>query len=325
MSLEDHLRFNASAPTAAGLTAMGRQLAGRPVAVGAVRRLTGGVDAATHAVRLDPGGWVVVKRGRAPQVASLAKEYERLRFVERVPVATPAALALDTAGDWFGHPALVMGRLPGGSAGPTGAGPWIDRLAETLAAVHATPLGGEIPAVLRAPHAGIAWQPAPPSEVPRTARMQALVDAGLALAERVDRAGRAGQGGRGGRGDDVLLHHDFHRRNVLWRADRVTGVVDWNEARLGPAACDVAYCSVDLAMLDGLDVAARFEAAYVATTARELPDLDRWRCLWIANARRWLRWWLAAFREGGSDVSLPLARRRLAELADRSLAGLDGT
>lgn len=321
MTLEDHLRFNATAPTAAGLAAMGRQVVGRPVAVGEVRRLTGGVDAATHAVRLDPGGWVVVKRGRAPQAASLAREYERLRFVERAPVATPAALALDAAGDWFGHPAFVMGRLPGGSAGPDGTGPWIERLAETLAAVHATPLDGEVPAVLRAPHAGTAWEPAPPAEVPRSARMQALVDAGLALAERVDRAEQTELTGS----DDVLLHHDFHRRNVLWRADRVTGVVDWNEARLGPAACDVAYCSVDLAMLDGLAAAARFEAAYLATTARELPDLDRWRCLWIANARRWLRWWLAAFREGGSDVGLPLARRRLAELADRSLAGLDGT
>jgi aminoglycoside phosphotransferase (APT) family kinase protein len=251
MGWDERLRFNASDPPADGLAAMARELPGRPRAeVVEVRRLTGGVDAATHAVRLEPGGWVVVKRVRAPKAGSLAGELDRLAFARRVPVATPEPIALDVEGAWFGHPALVMGLVAGEAVFHPVIGDWIDQLAEALAAVHSTPLGdgdgdadgdGEVPRALRDPHAGVAWQPAPASELARTAQVEALVQAGLSL--------RADPGAD--RGGTVLLHHDFHHGNVLCRGDRVAGVLDWNEARLGPALCDVGYCSVDLAMTTG--------------------------------------------------------------------------
>jgi len=214
---------------------MARELSGSRAEVVDVRRLSGGVDAATHAVRLDPGGWCVVKRVRQSAVGSLAGEFDRLRFAQRAPVATPEPVALDVEGSWFGHPALVMGLVAGRSVVHDGTGSWIDELAETLAAVHSTALDGEIPSVLRAPHAGSAWQPGSPSELPRTDRVLALIDAGLSLSNGSELDGSG----------DVLLHHDFHHGNVLWRAGQVTGVVDWNEACLGPALCDVGYCSVD--------------------------------------------------------------------------------
>ena len=241
---DERLRFNASDPPAEGLVLMARELSSSRAEVVEVRRLAGGVDAATHAVRLEPGGWLVVKRVRAQNAGSLTGEFDRLHFAKRAPVATPEPVALDVEGSWFGHPALVMGLVPGSSAFHNGTGAWIDSLAGTLAAVHSTPLDDEIPSFLHAPHAGIAWQPAPPTELPRTARVQALIEAGLSLKEdtKVDSSG------------SVLLHHDFHHGNVLWQASRVTGVLDWNEACLGPALCDVGYCSVDLAMTHGLDV-----------------------------------------------------------------------
>lgn len=230
---------------------------------------------------------------------------ERLRFAWRAPIATPEPVAVD-AGGWFGHPALVMRLLPGRSVFHRRIGSWIDEVARTLAAVHSTVLDDEVPPVLRAPHAGIAWQPAPSKELPRTARLQALVDAGLSLAQRSETAGPP----------DVLLHHDFHHRNVLWQDGQVTGVVDWNEARVGPALCDVGYCSVDLAMTHGLDAAERFTGAYTSATGAPLDDLDPWQCLWTANAMRWIGHWMVGFREAGIDVSLPLARQRLDALAD---------
>jgi Ser/Thr protein kinase RdoA (MazF antagonist) len=155
----------------------------------------------------------------------------------------------------------------------------------------------------------MAWEAPPPAELPRTPRVQALVDAGLSVREAGGRA-------------DVLLHHDFHHGNVLWHGDRVTGVVDWNEARLGPAVCDVAYCSVDLAMTRGLGAADRFTGAYTALGGGDLDGLARWHCLWTANAMRWIGHWIAGFHEAGIDLPLPVARRRLVELADRTLAEL---
>lgn len=312
MGWDERLRFNASDPPADGLAAMARELPGRPRAeVAEVRRLTGGVDAATHAVRLEPGGWVVVKRVRAPKAGSLAGELDRLAFARRVPVATPEPIALDVEGAWFGHPALVMGLVAGEAVFHPVIGDWIDQLAEALAAVHSTPLGdGEVPRALRDPHAGVAWQPAPASELARTAQVAALVEVGLSL--RADlHDGRAGT---------VLLHHDFHHGNVLWRDGHVAGVLDWNEARLGPALCDVGYCSVDLAMTHGTAAADRFTCAYAAAAGTPLDDLARWQCLWTANAMRWIRYWITGFHESGIDIPLTLVRHRLSTFADDILS-----
>src|SRR4029453_7360402 len=38
----------------------------------------------------------------------------------------------------------------------------------------------------------------------------------------------------------VCVHRDFHSRNLLWGADRVTRVVDFQDALHGPALYDIA-------------------------------------------------------------------------------------
>jgi aminoglycoside phosphotransferase (APT) family kinase protein len=45
---------------------------------------------------------------------------------------------------------------------------------------------------------------------------------------------------------DVLCHGDFHPLNVLAEAGVVTGVIDWPNASVGPAAADVATTRVIL-------------------------------------------------------------------------------
>lgn len=52
----------------------------------------------------------------------------------------------------------------------------------------------------------------------------------------------------------AFIHRDFHPGNVLWRRGRVTGVVDWQAASIGPAWADVAHCRANLFRY-GLDVA----------------------------------------------------------------------
>jgi aminoglycoside phosphotransferase (APT) family kinase protein len=52
-------------------------------------------------------------------------------------------------------------------------------------------------------------------------------------------------------GPDRFIHRDFHPGNLLWHGPRLTGVVDWVNACVGPIAIDVAHCRLNLAILWG--------------------------------------------------------------------------
>jgi aminoglycoside phosphotransferase (APT) family kinase protein len=304
MEWTERTSFNASEPSAGGLAAMAGAIGPETAEVAEVRRLVGGVDAATHAVRLDPGGWFVLKRVPETSRQDLESEFHRLHFACSVPVATPEPVAFDAEGAWFGHPALVMSMLEGRPTfHPSAEGGWLDSLAGALAAIHSTRLDDDVPSVIRAPHAGQVWEPASPEELPRTAMLEALI------------AAASGIRGSSSLAPDVLLHHDFHHGNVIWRGAEVSGVLDWNEARLGPAVCDVAYCSVDLTMTHGAEAGRSFVRAYEALSG-EVDDLVRWQCLWVANAHRWIPYWMTGFRDAGIDLTVDRARERLDVLSE---------
>lgn len=312
MGWDEQVRFTATRPSPTGLARMAVTVGGASARVVRVRRLAGGVDASTHEVVIEPGGPVVVKRSWTLDARSLRDEFDRLGVAEAVPVATPRPLALDADGDWFGRPALVMSRVPGGPRFHDRPGRWIGDLAEVLLSVHSTALPATLPAVMATPHAGAAWRPAPPSRLRRTPRIVALIEAAQNL--QTDLVHAPGQ--------QALLHHDFHHGNVTWWRDRPVGVVDWNEACIGPPVCDVAYCSVDLAMTHGPGAADQLTSAYRAAGGRT-EDLARWQALWIANDLRWLRYWVVGLQAaGGTHLGLPTLRRRLHTYADHVLTRL---
>ena len=313
MDWDARLRFNASRPPADGLARLAVAVAGRRARVTCVRHLKGGVDAATHAVRLAPGGWIVLNRTVDTDPVSLAGEFVRLEVAQRVDVVTPQPIALDTDGEWFGRPALVMSLLPGRSVLHPDTGPWVSDLATALVSIHAAALPAAVPAQLRGAHAGTAWRPPDDRALRRNPRIDALIRAAVGLQEDLVRQPPT----------QVLLHHDFHHGNVVWQRGRLSGVADWNEARLGPAVCDAAYCSVDLAMTHGSVAADTFVRGYEAAADRPLEDLARWQALWLVNDMRWVGYWVRGLYEAGAaHLTLPLLRRRLRAYADRVLRRL---
>ena len=288
---------------------MARAVAGARTTVTSVRRLHGGIDSTTHLVSFDRGAPVVLKRASGREPSGLVSEHARLQVARDVDVPSPDPIALDEAGEWFGCPALVMSRLRGSVVWHDAGGSWIDELVATLVAVHRHAVPDDVPAVLRAPHAGLAWRPNL-AALPRTDRFERLVAMALDLQATLRDAEQPAR----------LLHHDFYHRNVLWHRGRVSGVVDWNESRLGPPVCDVAYTSIDIAMTAGPAMADRFVDAYEAESGR-LADVRRWQALWIAAQIPWLHLWHGALRpKQAEQVTLPSLRWRLARLADRVLA-----
>lgn len=314
MDRAEHLRRIREAPPGDGLTRMATAVRGPGTRVDRVVRLRGGLACSTHLVRFDDGGEVVLKRSMAG-ARSLRMEHQALGVASSCPVTTPEPIALDETGEWFGRPSLVMSRVPGRSGLHEGRrGPWIADLAEAMAAIHATPVPLRLPAALRRGHAWMTWSSPTSEQLRRTP----LVEGAVTVAEelRADLAASPPPA--------VLVHHDIHPGNATWRRGRLAAIVDWNEARLGPAVSDVAYCAVDLSASHGARAADDLVRAYRAATGDDLPDLDRWMVLWALNAMRWIPWWQAGYAELGlADVPMATLRRRLRACTARHLAAVE--
>lgn len=67
----------------------------------------------------------------------------------------------------------------------------------------------------------------------------------------------------------TFIHRDFHPTNVLFTNNKVSAVVDWPNACMGPRQVDIGHCRWNLAMLYGQDAADDFLKAY----RKKDPDL----------------------------------------------------
>jgi len=203
------------------------------------RALRGGMSSAVYLLTVADGAGrrrqAVLRRYVRPELNAeepdiAEREARALQAAESAGVPTPGLLAVDPAGTQAGAPAVLMSRLPGRvDWWPSDVGRWLRRLAGILPAIHTAPLP---PAGLIEPFAPdlpASYQPPPWARYPRIWERAAEISRGPAPVL-----------------PEVLVHHDFHPGNVLWRRGTVSGVVDWQAACTGPAVIDVAHCRVNL-------------------------------------------------------------------------------
>lgn len=204
-----------------------------------------------------------------------------------------------------------MSLLPGAPLPPTGDDDaWATKLAVALAAVHATPLE-RLPDSFR--------REGTPAD-----RLRRILDRGAAvrdplwdtvvstiapLAERV----RANP--------PTLIHGDFWFGNTLWERGRVTGIVDWDGARIADPAHDVAIARNDLALLAGARGAQVFLDEYERTRG-PLRDIAFWDLLSSLPPIRWLPHWVEGYTELGLELPLAEARARLESWVENALGRL---
>jgi aminoglycoside phosphotransferase (APT) family kinase protein len=70
-----------------------------------------------------------------------------------------------------------------------------------------------------------------------------------------------------------FLHGDYQHFNLLWRRERLTGVIDWVGASVGPPEVDVGHCRLNLTVLFSAEIAERFRQLYESEAGREV---DAW-------------------------------------------------
>ena len=275
-----------------------------------VRRLRGGLDGIVHAVELvTPAGdrrRLVVRRfppGRlAQRPDAVDAEWRTLVALERLGVAAPRPVLADPDGRILGAPGLVMTRLRGrGLLAPRDAPAWTRQLGEALAAVHRAPTGVLDPGVLAAPGRAPLRRPALPAARRAAVETHPLGRPLLAaLAHWEPRLPPTSA---------VLVHGDYWAGNTLWHRGRLTGVVDWGDARLDEAGADVGYCRMDLAMLTAGDAPDAFLRAYEAAAGRRLADVFFWDLCGAVPALPDPAKWLPGYHDLGRTDLTPAAMR----------------
>jgi aminoglycoside phosphotransferase (APT) family kinase protein len=122
----------------------------------------------------------------------------------------------------------------------------------------------------------------------------------------------------------ALVHGDYWPGNVLWHRGRLSGVVDWEDARLGDPARDVAICRGDLTLLFGLHVADAFLREYETAAGRQISDMPFWDLLTCTLALPEVELWVPGWNGlGRSDLTVETARERFHTLARAALARIE--
>ena len=280
------------------------------------RTLRGGVSADVAVVRVQaPNGVrhdLVVRRFGGPwhlkDPTIAVTEFRLLERLARSTVPAPRPLHLDRVGRFLGVQAIVMTRLPGRSLlDPSDRDAYVRQAACALADIH------------RVSTRGLAFLPRQVSLVPGWLAEDTVADdplePGLRTATSHAWPAIAAASTR-----TRLVHGDYWPGNLLWQRQRLTGVVDWEAARLGDPAEDVGTCRADLVMLFGSSGADGFVPAYEAAAGRQVPHVPFWdlvTCtLRLSQLARWAPGWQAL---GRPDVSVELARDRIRDFARQAL------
>ena len=271
-----------------------------------LHRLVGGGSADAYDATLDRApGRVVVKVFRdGDDTAPL--EWSRLTFAQRIAMLVPEPIAADLESTWFGRPAIVMSRLPGRpDVAPKDVDSWIGSLARALTELHGTALEDADGALTRPPLAET-WRPPAGQHDPLISRAVNAVTAHLPSLTS----------------EHVFTHGDFNPSNVLWHRGRISGVVDWNAARLDTRWSELAYCRGAVCLLLGPDVADLLADAYsdiVGYVSEELAVYD----LMYVSSLHYAAESLEVDRQLGHVPDYEVALANLHEQLRRALKRLD--
>lgn len=174
------------------------------------------------------------------------QEAENLKQAEKVAIPTPKCLSVDGDATQTTWPSLLMSKVEGKiELKPKKFKNWFDQLAKALTAVHEI----NTPSMM---HEYFRYFD---SNHPVKAEWSAVPNKWRAAFELLNQQDQP---------DFIpsFIHRDYHPTNVLFKNGKVSGIVDWPNACLGPKEIDIGHCRWNLAMLFGQQAAEAFLEAY---------------------------------------------------------------
>ena len=238
------------------------QTLGSGVQVVGSKRLTGGLTSIVHQLTVERNGrrelyalrwWVPDSEWQHWIARAVPLETAVLTKLEGSDIPAPRVIG-STTDAAVGGPAVLMTRLPGEvHLTPRDRERWLRQMAQMLTRIHALAIDGK-PFESWLDHS----QLSPPLDASRADVWREAI--ALVAEERAPTR-------------TSFLHRDYQHFNMLWSRERLTGVVDWIEACVGPPEVDVGHCRLNLTVLFSADMAERFLAMYEAESGHRV---DAW-------------------------------------------------
>jgi aminoglycoside phosphotransferase (APT) family kinase protein len=270
------------------------------------KRLTGGLTSAVHSLKVERNDrreeyvlrwWVPDSEWEQWIARAVPLETDVLTKLEGSDIPAPRVIGstTDTA---LGGPAVLMTRLPGKvHLMPRDREHWLRQMAQMLARIHALALDGK-PFESWLDRSQLS--PPPDASRPGVWRDAIALLAGVRAPTRT-----------------CFLHRDYQHFNMLWSHERLTGVVDWSEACVGPPEIDVGHCRLNLTVLFSAEVADRFRRMYEAESGHRV---DAW---WDMHALlcygpSWKQF-LPIQIDGRASLDIDGMTGRMEEVLERSL------
>lgn len=264
------------------------------------RVLHGGISATMHRLDTHLGSFVLRR-----QLRTAVAEEDESQYIRREALALTALaghrlvaelVVADPDGEALGVPASIQALLPGRPAtAPRDIGRWLDGMAD---------------AIRLAPAASVDLAPFEPYEswIPKDLQPRPWASDSAAWQSAIDRFKDGPPPG----GATGLLHRDLHPLDVLFHRGRLSGVVDWTNACVGPPEVDISRCRAEVALTAGIEAAD-------ALLERCQLDYDRaWDAFVVLELGNVGPGFLL-FNRFGSSLTIDGIRRTLDELLMRAL------
>jgi len=255
---------------------------------------------------------VVLRVARAEQVPETATEVAAMTCAARVAAAAiPVAelLGYDLA-ERTGYGLILIARVPGTSVIPAEPDP--ERL-RALGAVAARISSVEL---APAPALPVRTRPIEGEDFAAMRREQGASDL-LRAAEAAVAATRPDDGRLG------LVHGDLWYGNTLWDDGRLTAVLDWDCAGVGPAGIDLGSLRCDAAWCYGVEAAGHILRGWEGEAGRPARDVPYWDAVAALASPPDMGWFPTSMAlQGRSDLTPEVMLERRDAFLDAALSRL---
>lgn len=207
---------------------------------------------------------------------NIEHEHALLQWLQSAGVAAPRPLAFDESGR-----TLMLSFVDGESRYDAVTGSAIGtEVGKQMAKIHAVPITPERQATLDPNKTELGEN----THVRTEAEIRAILEPNWPIPES---------------GSPVFIHGDFWPGNMLWRGNKLVGVIDWEDAKLGNRYQDLAISRFDCCFIFGRETMLALTKTYNATYQLDPHELALWDLYAALRAARGIPDWAIGYDELG--------------------------